>query len=987
MRRINPRFYFPSPFLDLQFKEKKKYILVWCAGRSEVAGPRRLQVGTHSHTHTFRFTQYSLHHIPLAISLSLLSDMGRDLWISRAAAMIGQVVCGSATVCGLFFITRRCVRLYLENSVTLVISEVVRISSTIDSEWESDVGEGAGHRRRRRHRHHRRQLHRRSVVGGSHHHTSRNGSHTSHPHPRPPSSVVVEGNIVVRTNLMRSYRFSLKLLRAHFQMGAALFASPRNRVVQAAALEDSNAMPLLRPYSGAAVSSSSPSASLLSAVSPRLGGAFERQVSSISFAPERSGVTGFIISSARGGGSDSGRLQLTAASFANTPPNSARSTSLMVANQSRDQRYRYHGRGGSDSLPLVMLPSTFGSPSASPSASASASASSPRAMAARFLTRHLSDMVDRVEVEKVNDFSFTPACVGQETLVEYSTHVDLWEGNPFRCPSHSQPSPQGGGAATTPLFQRALVPLQVSVMRPPSRFALPRTRKLSATIYVIDAVYDVKFFIRLPHRHRLVSWEAEGVGKVSTPIAGKHHLLLWETAALDAEAAQQLEARRRAAAEAARKKAAAAAEKQRRKNLTGAPRAPNASATSQPLSRPSNGNNNNPFPSSTGTFGGSESSISFMSTSSASPARAAAGARRTGGHAAAAATAASGSSYSPAKPTHNHKHGSSSSRSSSSSSSSSRGVVEDDDSSSSGSSSNSSRTYSTTSTSDSEDRGFNTPYLMRVTFSVVYEPLPAHAFVSCPSEEDQSECDEESESEFHQQQVGGSAAGVTSAIGGYGSSQPEPQHPEAVPEAPVTASHAPTSASPAIQVPAAVPLASSHSPLWSLGAQRVLSSFRRGARPSTSPVVPGAVAAQSKLPPVSDTATSFPAFSPLHQQPQPTADLSEEWKDVPESTATTAAAAARGCGEAFTVRLDHREARPSVQCTYRVAGLASELSIRRLQVVSDTANWKPSSSWHAAIQRFLLPGMEQQPLSKQENKSTWVIQPVLCPRRREKDSV
>lgn len=83
---------------------------------------------------------------------------------------------------------------------------------------------------------------------------------------------------------------------------------------------------------------------------------------------------------------------------------------------------------------------------------------------------------------------------------------------------------------------------------PSSALRHRHARTIDYYLHVMEEIRCVKCFIRLPqrhHRHRVVQWSSEGVGRFSQPIPGKPHLLLWEADALSVDTAVELETRRK----------------------------------------------------------------------------------------------------------------------------------------------------------------------------------------------------------------------------------------------------------------------------------------------------------------------------------------------------------------------------------------------------------------------------------------------------------
>lgn len=90
------------------------------------------------------------------------------------------------------------------------------------------------------------------------------------------------------------------------------------------------------------------------------------------------------------------------------------------------------------------------------------------------------------------------------------------------------------------------------------------SRCIDFYIHILQEVNQLKLFIRLPHRDlRVVSFNAEGVGRLYAPIKGKEHLLVWEVDCVDQHTVRQVsqyrqrreEERRRARQQEKKKKA------------------------------------------------------------------------------------------------------------------------------------------------------------------------------------------------------------------------------------------------------------------------------------------------------------------------------------------------------------------------------------------------------------------------------------------------
>ncbi|KEG15166.1 hypothetical protein DQ04_00161060 [Trypanosoma grayi] len=67
---------------------------------------------------------------------------------------------------------------------------------------------------------------------------------------------------------------------------------------------------------------------------------------------------------------------------------------------------------------------------------------------------------------------------------------------------------------------------------------------------------------------------------------------------------------------------------------------------------------------------------------------------------------------------------------------------------------------------------------------------------------------------------------------------------------------------------------------------------------------------------------------------------------------------------------------PSVELSYSVVGLASGVTVRKLQTVSDRPNWAPRSLLDTCLLRWLVPGILQRRLGKYAHYTTWFVQPV-----------
>lgn len=67
---------------------------------------------------------------------------------------------------------------------------------------------------------------------------------------------------------------------------------------------------------------------------------------------------------------------------------------------------------------------------------------------------------------------------------------------------------------------------------------------------------------------------------------------------------------------------------------------------------------------------------------------------------------------------------------------------------------------------------------------------------------------------------------------------------------------------------------------------------------------------------------------------------------------------------------------PTVELAYSINSLLSGTSVRKLQVLDEKANWVPRSRFDRKVLRRLVPGLEQQKLTKLAQYATWFIQPV-----------
>ncbi|KAH9589086.1 hypothetical protein LSM04_001895 [Trypanosoma melophagium] len=68
---------------------------------------------------------------------------------------------------------------------------------------------------------------------------------------------------------------------------------------------------------------------------------------------------------------------------------------------------------------------------------------------------------------------------------------------------------------------------------------------------------------------------------------------------------------------------------------------------------------------------------------------------------------------------------------------------------------------------------------------------------------------------------------------------------------------------------------------------------------------------------------------------------------------------------------------PEIEFSYSVAGLASGMTIRRLQTVSERPNWVPRSLLDFWLLRWMIPGIHKRRLGKYAHYTTWFIQPVV----------
>lgn len=68
---------------------------------------------------------------------------------------------------------------------------------------------------------------------------------------------------------------------------------------------------------------------------------------------------------------------------------------------------------------------------------------------------------------------------------------------------------------------------------------------------------------------------------------------------------------------------------------------------------------------------------------------------------------------------------------------------------------------------------------------------------------------------------------------------------------------------------------------------------------------------------------------------------------------------------------------PSIEFTYSVVGLASGVTVRKLQTVSERPNWIPCSLVDRWFLRWMVPCIHELRLEKFANYTTWFLQPVL----------
>lgn len=99
------------------------------------------------------------------------------------------------------------------------------------------------------------------------------------------------------------------------------------------------------------------------------------------------------------------------------------------------------------------------------------------------------------------------------------------------------------GGALSSLSQKKMQPKSPEWCASPPRHL--QARCIDFDIHILEEVHSLKLFIRLPHRDlRVVSWNAEGVGRLYAPIKGKEHLLLWEVSSVDRQTVCQVAAYR-----------------------------------------------------------------------------------------------------------------------------------------------------------------------------------------------------------------------------------------------------------------------------------------------------------------------------------------------------------------------------------------------------------------------------------------------------------
>ncbi|RNF25944.1 uncharacterized protein Tco025E_01790 [Trypanosoma conorhini] len=67
---------------------------------------------------------------------------------------------------------------------------------------------------------------------------------------------------------------------------------------------------------------------------------------------------------------------------------------------------------------------------------------------------------------------------------------------------------------------------------------------------------------------------------------------------------------------------------------------------------------------------------------------------------------------------------------------------------------------------------------------------------------------------------------------------------------------------------------------------------------------------------------------------------------------------------------------PAVELSYSVGGLASGVTVRKLQTVSDLPNWVPRSILDRWVLRWMVPSIHQLRLGKYAHYNSWFVQPV-----------
>ncbi|KAF8292678.1 hypothetical protein TcYC6_0116070 [Trypanosoma cruzi] len=68
--------------------------------------------------------------------------------------------------------------------------------------------------------------------------------------------------------------------------------------------------------------------------------------------------------------------------------------------------------------------------------------------------------------------------------------------------------------------------------------------------------------------------------------------------------------------------------------------------------------------------------------------------------------------------------------------------------------------------------------------------------------------------------------------------------------------------------------------------------------------------------------------------------------------------------------------KPTIELSYSVVGLASGVSVRKLQTVSDLPNWIPRSFFDSWVLQWMVPGIQQLRLGKYAHYTSWFVQPV-----------